>query len=54
MYALTTRVYLEPITKEYIEVFQVEPKPKAVLVGILKHERPLKQSPLKGLQSGEG
>ena len=24
MYALTTRLYLDPITKEYIEVFQID------------------------------
>lgn len=54
MYALTTRVYLEPITKEYIEVFQVEPKPKGVLLSILKQVAPLKLSPYKGFQSCEG
>jgi hypothetical protein len=54
MYALTTRVYLEPITKEYIEVFQVEPKPKGKLLSILKQVAPLKLSPYKGFQSCEG
>ena len=54
MYALTTRVYLEPITKEYIEVFQVEPKPKGVLLSILNQVAPLKLSPYKGFQSCEG
>ena len=54
MYALTTRVYLEPITKEYIEVFQVEPKPKGVLLSILKQVAPLNLSPYKGFQSCEG
>ena len=54
MYALSTRVYLEPITKEYIEVFQVEPKPKGKLLSILKQVAPLKLSPYKGFQSCEG
>ena len=54
MYALTTRVYLEPITKEYIEVFQVEPKPKGKLLSILKQVAPLKLSPYKGFYSCEG
>ena len=45
MYALTTRLYLDPITKEYIEVFQIDPKPKGVLLSILKQVTPLKLSP---------
>ena len=54
MYALTTRVYLEPITKEYIEVFQVEPKPKGKLLSILKQVAPIKLTQNKGFQSCEG
>jgi hypothetical protein len=54
MYALTTRLYLDPITKEYIEVFQIDPKPKGVLLSILKQVTPLKLSPYKGFKQCEG
>ncbi len=54
MYALYTRLYLHPITKEYIEVFMVEPKPKGPLLSILKRVAPLKLSPYKGFNQCEG
>ena len=54
MYALSTRLYLHPTTKEYIEVFQVEPKPKGALLSILKRVAPLKLSPYKGFNDCEG
>ena len=54
MYALTTRIYLDPITKQYSEVFQVEPKPKGVLLSILKQVAPLKLSPYKGFNQCYG
>ena len=54
MYALTTRMYLHPISKEYIKVFMVEPKPKGPLLSILKRVAPLKLSPYKGFNDCEG
>ena len=54
MYALSTRMYLHATTKEYIEVFQVEPKPKGSLLSILKRVAPLKLSPYKGFNDCDG
>ena len=54
MYALSTRMYLHPTTKEYSQVFQVEPKPKGALLSILKRVAPLKVSPYKGFNDCEG
>ena len=54
MYSLSTRIYLHPTTKEYSEVFMVEPKPKGALLSILKRVAPLKLSPYKGFNDCEG
>ena len=54
MYALTTRMYLHPTSKEYIKVFMVEPRPKGPLLSILKRVAPLKLSPYKGFNVCEG
>ncbi len=54
MYALTTRMYLHPTSKEYIKVFMVEPRPKGPLLSILKRVAPLKLSPYKGFNDCEG
>ena len=54
MYSLSTRLYLHPTTKEYSEVFMVEPKPNEPLLSILKRVAPLKLSPYKGFNDCQG
>ena len=47
MYALCTETYLDPHTKEYLEIFTIEPKPKGPLLSILKRMPYQKLSPYK-------
>jgi len=47
MNAIYTQIYLLPLTKEYIEVFTMEPKPNDALLSILKRVPYQKLSPYK-------